>query len=114
MAGRNALTQPRSMQMAAPPAEQGPPQGMPQQQGGGGDPVMTLMQEAQRAGYQGNDPEEAAAMLWKMAPTDGVGEMIDEVARMTGIRTPWQQGPSGEMDHRGSMPSYGDTRRGSY
>jgi hypothetical protein len=100
MAGRNALTQPRSMQMAAAPMEQEPPQQMPVPQGY--SPEM-LMQEAKRVGYQGDNPEEAAAVLWQASPTDDVGEMIEAVSQATGMRPPWQQQqpPAGGMMRRG-------------
>ena len=116
--GQNALTQPRSM------AE-------PRQAWGG--VTSTMMDAARQMGYQGEDPQEAAVMLWEASPTDQIGELIDQVSRETGIMPPWgQQGDTGgpgaagmgpapqqpmhddRADHRSMTPSYGDRRRGGY
>jgi hypothetical protein len=56
-----------------------------------GDPVQDLMNLASEFGYAGDeaDLQGMADFVWQTAPTDGVGELLEELANMGLIRAPW-------------------------
>lgn len=83
----------------------GRPLPTPQEQDPGGD-EDEFWGLAQKAGYQGNDMQEAMRAVWKMMPTDGVGELIDGMARRYGVQPPWggPQGPSQPMPEGAVYP----------
>lgn len=53
------------------------------------DPMAALQDLARQAGYKGSNLKEAMDAAWSASPTDGVGELIDMVARKTGVSPPW-------------------------
>jgi hypothetical protein len=56
-----------------------------------GDPVQDLINIAAEFGYAGDEADfrGMADFVWQAVPTDGIGEMLEELADMGLIRTPW-------------------------
>jgi hypothetical protein len=56
-----------------------------------GDPVQDLINEAAAHGYEGDtgDLQAMVDFCWAASPTDGMAEIIEELADSGLIRTPW-------------------------
>lgn len=82
MAG-NALMQRRAAPPQAPPDAQ--------------DPEAEMEQLMRQTGYQGSDPAEGMAHVWKAMPTDDVAGLIEVLSKKHGLPPPWEQSDASRL-----------------